>query len=187
MNPDEKVEVSIPVRAGEVLGVARVRPGQCCLDWGVVDYGVTLGFIHPETYPPSMAHAVCPLDYLREDLRERAYQKVRRVDEPRGGKIDYDLPGRLSGNWFLEGGEPGVWNWSRHLAFVYHTFNASQPVVSVGGNALSPLPTGLYNASGPDPASVTVESGVVTYYLTYVAGEAEPEDVNFTLIVQGGV
>nr|MDO8063777.1 hypothetical protein [Candidatus Freyrarchaeum guaymaensis] len=33
LNPDERVEVSIPVRAGEVLGVARVRPGQCCLDW----------------------------------------------------------------------------------------------------------------------------------------------------------
>nr|MDO8061997.1 hypothetical protein [Candidatus Freyrarchaeum guaymaensis] len=178
------VEVNIPVKAGDIVGVASKQPGgSVCLDWGAIDYEVTLSFIHPETYYPDAAHAVCPLDYLEGSLKEKAYSKVNRVGEPKGGKIDYDMLGRLSGNWFLEGAEPCIWNWSTQLAFVYYVHNASQMVVSVGGDLLSPLPVGVFNATGPDFREVSAEDGVVTYYLV---GQ-EPSELKgqqYTLIVQ---
>ncbi len=177
-----EVNVNIPVKAGDVIGIAKKQPGgSVCLDWGAVDYDVTLSFIHPEIYSDT-AHAVCPLDYLNEDLREKAYLKVNRVGEPRGGKIDYDILGRLSGNWFLEGVYPW-WYWSTHLAFVYYVYNASQMVVSVGGDLLSPLTVGVYNATGPDFREVSAESGVVTYHLVgYYPDSVRGK--NYTLIVQ---
>jgi len=115
------------------------------------------------------------LDYLEESLREQAYQKVNRVGEPRSGKIDYDILGRLSGNWFYEEADPG--EQSSQLAFVYYVYNASQIVVSIGGEYLHPLKVGLYFATGPDFGEVSAESGAVTYHLV-------GSDNNYTLIVQ---
>ncbi|MBS7250835.1 MAG: hypothetical protein KIH08_09665 [Candidatus Freyarchaeota archaeon] len=186
----EFTPVFIPVEAGQVIGWAEKQPGGSqCLDWGAIDDKITLSFIHPETYFRGVVHgdvnvhAVCPLDYLEESLREKAYQKVIRLDEPRGGKIDYDLLGRASGNWFLEGSPSGIWNNSALLALVYHVHNASQMVVSVGGNVLAPLPIGVFNATGPDFRGVSAESGKTIYHLV---GDF-PESVkgqNYTLVVQ---
>ncbi|MGQ9720931.1 MAG: hypothetical protein ACUVXA_06360 [Candidatus Jordarchaeum sp.] len=177
--------VSIPVEAGQVVGRAEKQPGgSFCLDWGAKDYDVTLSFIHPETYGYGVeVHTVCPLDYLEESLKEKAYQKVNRIGEPRGGKIDYDILGRLSGNWFLEGSQPGVWNYSTNLALVYYVHNASQMVVSVGGNVLAPLPIGVFNATGPDFREVSNESGKVIYHLVGAYPETV-SDKNYTLVVQ---
>jgi hypothetical protein len=179
------IPVSIPVKAGQIVGRAeKQQGGSVCLDWGAMDYTVTLSFIHPETYGYEVkVHTVCPLDYLEEGLREEAYQKVNRVGEPRGGKIDYDLPGRLSGNWFLEGSQQGVWNYSTQLALVYYVYNASQMVVSVGGDVLAPLPMGVFNATGPDFRDVSIESGKVTYHLVGIDPETV-RDKNYTLVVQ---
>ncbi|MEM2958096.1 MAG: hypothetical protein QW261_07395 [Candidatus Jordarchaeaceae archaeon] len=182
----EFTPVFIPVEAGQVIGWAAQQPGgSVCLDWGAIDDKVTLSFIHPETYTwgDVNVHTVCPLDYLEESLKESAYQKVFRVGEPRGGKIDYDLLGRASGNWFLEGSQSGIWNNSALLALVYYVHNASQMVVSVGGNVLAPLPIGVFNATGPDFREVSAESGKTIYHLV---GEY-PDSVrgqNYTLAVQ---
>ena len=182
-NSQEWVPVSLPVEAGEVFGKAKVRPGEYTLAWLVVNWEGPPKFIHPETYPPRTAYAVCPLDYLTDSLKNEAFQKVKRTDEPRGGKIDFDMLGRLSGNWFLEGGEPCVWNYNNHLAIVYHWINASQIVVSIGGTVLSPLPVGVFNATGPDPMNVSAENGTVTYLLV---GDY-PDEINgtkYTLIAR---
>jgi len=48
------------------------------------------------------------------------YGKNPRTVEPRGGKIDFDIDGVLSGNWFLEG-TPVTWEASSH------TYSANQP------------------------------------------------------------
>jgi len=177
-------QVNIPVEAGQVVGRAEKQPERAWFDWGAMDYDVTLNFIHPETYGYEVSvHAVCPLDYLEESLREEAYQKVNRVGEPRSGKIDYDLPGRLSGNWFLEGSQPGVWNYSTQLALVYYVYNASQMVVSVGGDVLAPLPIGVFNATGPDFTEVSIESGKVIYHLVGIYPETV-RDKDYTLVVQ---
>ncbi len=178
-----RAAVNIPVSGGQVIGRAQIQPGgSVCLDWGVANYEVTLNFIHPETYGEYYnVHAVCPLDYLEEGLKESVYQKVNRIGEPRGGKIDYDLLGRLSGNWFLEGSTPGKWNWSTHLAFVYSVYNASQMIVAVGSNVLAPLPMGEYNATGPDFREVSADNGIVTYHLV---GINSVEGQVYTLIAQ---
>ncbi|MHA1431871.1 MAG: hypothetical protein ACTSRV_15990 [Candidatus Freyarchaeota archaeon] len=182
---ESQITVNIPVAAGQEVGRAEKQPGgSVCLDWGAINYEITLNFIHPETYGEGVnVHTVCPLDYLNESLKQQAYAKVWRTGDPPGGKIDYDLPGRLSGNWFIEGSPPGIWDGSTQLAFVYYVHNASQMIVSVGGNALAPLPIGVFNATGPDFGSVSADNGTVTYHLV---GEY-PDNIKgqiYTLIVQ---
>lgn len=105
LNPNDFTNVRIPVHAGDIVGKAGGRPGaQYCLDMGAMDSEVELYFIHPEKYDQTFTvHAVCPLDYFEADIRDALYSKVERTAEPRGGKIDFDQPGKLVGGWFLEG------------------------------------------------------------------------------------
>jgi len=76
-------------------------------------------------------------------------EKNPRKAAPYGGKIDYDIKGRLVGNWFLEGtgisigGETGI---------PRDACNICQAVYGVKGNA-------------PDPATIDAASGLVKYDL----------------------
>ena len=93
--------------------------------------------------------------------------------EPRGGKIDYDIDGRLVGNWFLEGtvdyrgsGPLRFQNyWYGHLAIVYDYLDPTAIRISVGG--LGDYGGMLFGVRGntPDPADVTPASGLVKYEL----------------------
>jgi len=113
------IETPVPVSVGDVVGrLAGCGGVQGDLDMWAIDENVTLNFIHPEKYSYA-AHAVCPLDYFEDNLKAALYQKVSRTAEPRGGKIDFDQPGKLVGNWFLENITDPLGGWEKHLAFVY--------------------------------------------------------------------
>jgi len=111
-NPD----VYIPIEAGQIIGKATG-----VLDFGAYDKTAILSFIHPERYGPLTRHTVCPLDYFAEPTRSFLYSKTDRGAEPRGGKIDFDQPGKLVGNWFIEGtGDSTEENrWKKPVAFVH--------------------------------------------------------------------
>ncbi len=170
LNTDGYTDVHIPVEAGDVLGkIEWIQPYGYGMDWGVIDYDVTLGFTNSDRYedpchPP--LHSVCPLDYCAEPLKTSLYEKVGRTAEPRGGKIDFDQPGKLVGNWFAEGIDESdpLGDWSNHLAFVYNLYDPTQIKISIGGNLSI---TGLYSVVGnfPDPADVSIETGKVCYQL----------------------
>jgi len=155
--------VWIPVRAGEVIG--RATGG----DFGAYDKTVTLNFIHPERYGPLTLHAVNPIDYYEENLREFLYQKCWRVGEPRGGKIDYDIPGRLIGNWFLKPWKDEYDNRGYgQLSFAPSVYDSSKLQIGFGRGLGVPenLIANTYDkVEGPDPATVTVQSGPVVYHL----------------------
>jgi len=91
----------IPVKEGEVIGSVGVGK----FDFSVVDEAVNLtGFANPKTYEEVWKiHTVDTFDYYKEPLRSALLAKNVRVDKPYGGKIDYDIKGRLIGNWFKEG------------------------------------------------------------------------------------
>lgn len=101
MKPDgpQKLNYSgrVPVKAGQLIG----KIGGRTLDFAVVNTEVTLkGFIVPEHYDrePWKIHTVDPFDAFDEPLRSKLLELNPRMAEPRGGKIDYDIDGRLVGN-----------------------------------------------------------------------------------------
>ncbi len=179
----------IPVKAGEIIAYDGGTNG---FDFSVHDYSMTLpGFINPDTYvaEPWKIHTADPYDYFIEPLRSRLLEKNVRQVEPLGGKIDYDIPGRLIGNWFEEGSngyagkvyqgplEPGyqVGYWNSHLAIAPDAIDPSAVIVSIGwfnGISLQSAVNNLYIR----PEDVSVETGIVKYELIdwgYVCGEDE--------------
>ncbi len=178
---DQFTNVSIPVKAGDIVGWVGGRPGtqMFCLDFGAVNKEVNLNFIKPERYA-DIRYAVSPLDYYPDNLKQVFYQKLTRKAEPRGGKIDYDLPGKLSGNWFLEGITSVFGEVEKHLAFVYDKDDPAKILVAIGGTLN--IPVGVYEVVGnaPDPSQVSAESAMVTYRLRGGPGG----DTNATVIVR---
>ena len=159
----------IPVEEGETIGTIGVGK----LDFSVVDAGVILeGFISPELYEgePWKIHTVDTFDYYDEPLRSQLLAKNLRKSEPLGGKIDYDVDGKLIGNWFVENtqGYRGLESqnyWSTHLSIAYDALDTKQVVVSIGD---------FYEGRGdqfgvkgnlPNPKDVSVETGAVKYEL----------------------
>ena len=95
----------IPVKKGQVIGKANHRGS---FDVSVVDTRVTLtGFSNPlTTYKGEIwkFHCVDPFDYWKGDFRQVLLNKTITVNNlPPGGKIDYDIEGKVIGNWYLEG------------------------------------------------------------------------------------
>ncbi len=92
---------AIAIKAGQVLGKA----GGQGVDFSVHDTSKPLnGLIIPSHYSgePWKIFTADPFDYYEGDLRLRMLEKNPRTAEPKGGRIDYDIDGRLVGNWFLE-------------------------------------------------------------------------------------
>ena len=176
--PGESSAVRIPVTAGQVLGFIGGRT----LDFSVVSSELTLsGFIVPEHYATEVwkLHVVDPFDYFEEPLRSQLLALDMRTVEPRGGKIDYDIDGRLIGNWFVEGTngyagyfpdrQPRPANYSStHLAIVPDGIDPSVYSISIG--SLLPNEQNQFGilGNGPDPAQVSVGTGLVVFELVQI-------------------
>jgi len=165
-SPGEFKQLDVAVEAGEVIGSYSGS-----LDYNVVDTEVELtGFVIPESYNEEWkTHVPDPFDYFNEPFRSRLIAKGLRTDEPLGGKIDYDIDGRLVGTWFLEGtnkyeGLDPYDYWAGHLSLVYDCYDPGGIVVSFGEYAGSPRDFGV-KGNAPDPAEVGVDSGLVKYEL----------------------
>jgi len=170
---------AIPVKAGQ-----RIARSKGTFDFGVLDSKVNLtGFVIPEHYSTQI-HIVDPFDYFIEPVRSQMLEKNPRTVEPVGGKIDYDIDGRLVGNWFQEGlvgyGDSGAPDFTTkgHLAIAYDFINPARVLISFGaedeiGITEEDCRCGwVYGVKGnkPDPADVSVDSGMVKYELM----ESEP-------------
>ncbi len=168
----------VQVRAGQP--VAKV--GEHTFDFSLHDANVALeGFVDPDRYAGESwkIHTVDPYDYFEEPVRSQLLQKNMRTAEPRGGKIDYDIDGRLVGNWFLDGVEgyagsvgDGLPYWAAHLTIAYDLYDPAQVRVSIGAQTgIDEGPCSICGnvyavaGDGPDPAGVSVASGAVTYEL----------------------
>jgi hypothetical protein len=150
------------ITAGQVLGTTGGAYG---VDLGVINESLNLNFIVPSHYISDTIHADGPLKYFDEPLRSQLYARVQRIGSDLDGKIDFDVAGRLSGNWFI--GASAV------LAFAYDTYDPSQVRVSSGTGAM----VGVYaiGASDPLPADVSPRSGRVRYALSIaITGPPRP-------------
>ena len=112
LSPGSSSFKRIQVDSGQAIGrVGKLKSyqhifNQSNLDFAVIDTEITLpGFIIPSHYTPEpwKVHTVDPFDYYDEPLRSQLLKRNYRDADPKGGKIDFDIDGKLVGNWFLDG------------------------------------------------------------------------------------
>ena len=165
----KSVPVKIPVKAGDVLGQASA------LDFSAHNSEMTLkGFVIPQHYSgePWKIHTVDPFDYFAESLKSELIAKTERTSQPYGGKIDYDIDGKLVGNWFVEGSggysgtTSGQYNyWSNHVAVTYDAIDPSHVIFSIGTFTTKGEGKQFGIKGNPDPATVDKSSGMMKYEL----------------------
>jgi hypothetical protein len=168
VEPNTSKPVSIKLKAGDKLG----RIGGNPVDWTLADAKTKLsGFITPGLYKqePWKIHTIDPISVYSGAVKSQLIAKSLRTVEPYGGKIDYDKPGALIGNWFQKGtnGYSGASQeryWDGHLSIVPDHIDPAGTIVSIGnwqGKAKQQAVKGTVN-----PATVTAGSGPVKYELT---------------------
>jgi len=154
----------IPVEAGELLGYYETN-----VDYNVVDTEFTLGgFVTPENYEgePWKIHVPNTYDYFNEPVRSQIIEKSVRTAEPISGKIDYDLDGKLVGNWIKES-YSATESRNRELnsiAFAYDYIVPERIVISMGDYKGEPRQSGI-KANSPDPATIKVSDGLIKFEL----------------------
>ncbi len=177
-----KLGVRIPIKAGQVVG----RVGGQSLDTAVYNMDLTLhGFIHPAMYAaePWKVHTDDFFSYFDEPLRGQFLALNPRKIMPYSGKIDYDQPGKLIGNWFVEGthgyagpdpkakvGSSGHGYWDGHLSIHYAAIDGKSIIVSIGRfGAEGQAQAFAVKDNTPDPATIDTSSGLVKYDLIQTA------------------
>ncbi|MFI5179053.1 MAG: hypothetical protein ACHQO8_10835, partial [Vicinamibacterales bacterium] len=148
------------ISAGTKLGTTGLANA---IDLGVIDQSLTLpGLINPARYNGDTLHTDAPLKYFAEPLRSQLYAKVRRIGADLDGKIDYDIPGRLVGNWFGERDQAP-------LTFAYDTYDPARVRIGIASDLAL---TGVFAiaATDPLPRDVSVASGLVSYTVARARG-----------------
>ncbi|MFQ5974970.1 MAG: hypothetical protein ACE5J5_01455 [Candidatus Hydrothermarchaeales archaeon] len=182
----------IPVNAGQKIGTAAAFG---MVGMVTVDADITLsGYSRPESYDGQLwrLHAVAPFDYFEEPYRTQLYDKIPRTAEPRGGKINFDIDGKLVGNWFEKGtnglkglnterGTCGEWvcnYWDGHLAIVYDFIEPEKIRINLG-RSFDLEEKGPYGVKGnsPDPADIGIEDGLVKYELVALLDVSEEHGI----------
>lgn len=166
--------IRLPVKGGQLIG----RIGGQTVDFAVWDFAKPARyFVNPKSYDndAELFYLADMFDYFTPELKAQLLTKAVRQAEPRGGKIDYDLDGKLVGNWFKEGtkwrskteGNPNSRPWDGHLSISYDFIDPRSIKFSIGDFQGTAKQFGI-TGNAPDPATVNVDSGLVTYELQQV-------------------
>ena len=160
------------VQAGEQIGTTGKG---AAIDLGAFDMSApVVGFVQPLRYGDEMNHTVSPFRYFVEPLRSQLYARQRRKPgvNPTDASINFDVAGRLAGNWFEEGipltpdGSNGPTAWAHQMAFVYDNYDPSVPRIVLGGS-ISPVFVGTILPEAPRFEAVSVASGKIVYSIRY--------------------
>lgn len=175
---EARAQVYIPVKKGEILGWA--SGGK--IDFLVADLSsLNSDFIFPKHYK-SVGHrpyVVDPFAYFEEPLKSQLKDKSVRAVEPRGGRIAYDIEGRLIGAWFKENtryykGKDKERYWDGHLAIVYDYIFPDQIRITMGdwdGRSAQFAVIG----NSPDPKDIGEADGIVKYEVMWYKGLMQDE------------
>ena len=163
-----------PVKAGELIGYTGLPTANGIDVWVENDDSNLTGFINPAQYTAVEAwktHVVDLFDYTVEPLKSQLLALDERDALPRWGKIDYDIDGKLVGNWFRQGSGgyggnhgPGEGYWDGHLSVVYDGNDPTQIDISFGNYQGEPQQFAVVS-NAPDPAQVGQATGLVKYQL----------------------
>jgi len=163
----EYSSIKVPVEAGEVIGWYQNN-----VDYNLVDQDVVLqGLLIPEHYEREIwkIHVPNTLEYFNEEIKNKLIEKSIRTYEPISGKLDYDIDGKLIGNWFEEntnwyGGNTQERYWKTHLSISPNYLDPNHIIVSMGDYDGREEQFGV-RGNKPNPAEVSVSSGLVKYEL----------------------
>lgn len=172
--------VRIPIKAGQEVG----RVGGQTVDFGVWNFEKQPNyFANPASYEGNRPFLDDMFASFAPALKTQLLAKDVRTVEPRSGKVNYDIPGKLIGGWFQEGtggfnGPPhaadnGGKYWDGHLAIVYDYIDPTSITVSMG-NYDGTAKQFSVKGNTPDPATIGVDSGLVKYELVlgkYIDGD----------------
>jgi hypothetical protein len=165
------------VKAGDLIGYTGLPTANGIDVWVENDETTLTGFVNPAQYTAAEAwktHMVDLFDYTKEPLKSQLLALDERDATPRWGKIDYDVAGKLVGNWFRvgSGGYAGLQRsgegyWDGHVAVVYDGNDPAQIEVSFG-NFQGRAEQFAVVGNSPDPANVDQASGVIKYELSRI-------------------
>jgi len=182
------VNVNIPVKAGQVIG----KIGGQTLDFAVWDTTKTLsGFLVPDHYKgePWKIHTADPLDYASPDLKTFMLSFNPRKVAPISGKIDYDIDGTLSGNWFLKGSggysannQNNPDSWKGQFAFAPNNYDPTLWEISSGAWGENAGQFAI-SSSAPKPDGVSITNGLIKYdlYQIQLLADGKPIDNERTI------
>ena len=162
---DPSITENTMVEAGQKIGTTGYGTS---IDLGAIDETITLsGYANPKRYAGEGLHCGKPFTYFIEPIRSQIYALVDREGADKDGRIDIDIPGRLTGNWFLDGTTlytDGPDGWDKELSFAFDIQHPSIVLVSIGGTIGL---TGKWTipVDAPLPSQVSVASGKIAYRL----------------------
>jgi hypothetical protein len=167
----DKHEFNLPVTAGDQIGAI----GGQTLDFAYWDTDKPLtGFVNPASYDGEdwKIYTADPFPRFTQAIRTLLTARDARTAEPIAGKIDYDIDGKLIGNWFVKGTGGYSGNsqghssdyFKTHLSLTPDLYDPSHFTVSIGDFGGRPLQFAA-KGNAPDPASVGTDSGLIKYIL----------------------
>ena len=186
--PQNSNWVNIPVKQGQIIG----HIGGQTLDFAVWDLSKPLkGFVNFSTdyasAEPWKDFTAPPSSYMAPSVKAQVIAKYIRTAAPVDGKIDYDISGKLIGNWFQvgTGGYHASFNkaqsyWNGHLSIAPDNIDPSVYDASIGnygaypGAVISSGDAGsstdnsaqfMIKSATPDPTVVERSTGLVKYEL----------------------
>jgi len=190
------LKTNVKVKAGEEFG----RQAETMLDFNVFDGTSWLaGFQNPQAYLTLDTWKPYTADFLpffSSEIRKAMEAQLQKTSSPRVGKIDHDIAGTASGNWFLSGTNgyagrlnsdyenaatmigsgsvPGKndYSWS-HLAIAPHQVDTNAWVFSSGWwkdpNGDADQAALVIGSGQVAPDKLTTSSGMVAYKLAQLS------------------
>jgi hypothetical protein len=140
--------LSLAVKAGDPVGGSDAFAG---VDWGLVDYRVTLAYANPNRYDGDYPHMGSPVDYAAPEIRAQLEAKlgsldggVRRTADPKAGTVMQDIAGTSQGNWFSGGANfMNTTDLGPFLGLLHDFVDPEVPIISMG-TSVRGVSLGLY-------------------------------------------
>ncbi len=181
---DPSIKEGSSITAGQKVGTTGLGAS---IDLGVIDETLTLtGYANPKRYGWQETYCGKPFQYFTDALKAQLYPLVDREGPDKDGRIDIDIPGKLTGNWFLDGPVFYTNNpdgWDKELSFAYDIQHPSVVLVSIGGT-IGMVGKWTIGPGAPLPSQVSVASGKVAYQLYGAGGMLQNPFQQGLLIVQ---
>ena len=180
--PDPSLKEGSSITAGQKIGTTGLGSG---IDLGVIDETLTLtGYANPKRYGWQETYCGKPFQYFTDALKAQLYPLVDREGPDKDGRIDIDIPGKLTGNWFLDGPTFYMNNpdgWDKELSFAFDIQHPSVVLISIGGT-IGMVGKWTIGAGAPLPSEVSVANGKVAYQL-YGAGGTNQNPFQIGLMI----
>ena len=183
---DPSLKEGSSITAGKIIGTTGIGNS---IDLGVIDDSIVMtGYANPDRYRyvGEALHCGKPFQYFTDTLKSKLYPLVDREGPDKDGKIDIDMPGKLVGNWFLDGPTfytDGPNGWDKELSFAFDIQHPSVVLVSIGGT-INMVGKWTIQPGSPLPADVSVASGKIAYPLYSAGGISADPNQRGLMIVQ---